>query len=151
MKNKKFTILVSCLVLLGILSMTPAIAQAQAQGGANTDTTQGGQNKITTVKLTNPLKKELGSVGDVVMKFVEIFSYIVIIFAVLMLVWTGLQFILARGNVDRMKELKNQLLWIVVGIAIVIGARVLVTIVINTLEATGTVDKGTIQNINRAL
>jgi hypothetical protein len=100
--------------------------------------------------LTNPLKG-INSVGQVVGKFAEIFSYVVILFAVLALVWTGLQFITAQGKADKITELRNRMLWIVVGIAIVIGARIIVGIVINTLQATGTVNPDVIQQANNAL
>jgi preprotein translocase subunit YajC len=74
----------------------------------------------------------------------------VIILAVLTLIWVGLQFILARGDVAKMKELKEWLLWIVVGIAVVISARLIVDIVINTLSATGTIDANTLNTIKSA-
>lgn len=81
---------------------------------------------------------------------IEIFTYLVILLAVLMLIWVGFKFVLAQGNVEEMKKLKNMLLWIVVGVAVVIGARIIVKVVINTLEATG-VDKNVIQSANNAL
>lgn len=98
-----------------------------------------------TFTLTNPLK--VNSVGDLVKDFVDIFSTVVIILAVLTLIWVGLQFILARGDATKMKTLKEWLLWIVVGIAVVISARLIVDIVINTLSATGTVDANTLNTI----
>lgn len=104
-----------------------------------------------TFHLQNPLDPKFNSVGSLVQGFLEIFSYLVVLLAVLMLIWVGLQFVLAQGKPDRMKELKNWLLWIVVGVAIVIGARIIVTVVINTLEATGTVSPGVIQNANNAI
>jgi prepilin signal peptidase PulO-like enzyme (type II secretory pathway) len=106
-----------------------------------------GSSQIFTLK--NPLKVD--SIGGLVQNFVEIFSYIVILFAVLALVYVGLKFILARGNVDEMKKLKDWLLWIVVGVAVVIGARVIVQVVISTLSASGTIDQGVINSTRDAL
>ena len=68
----------------------------------------------------------------------------------LAIVWVGFQFILAQGKPDRMNELKTWLLWIMVGIAVVIGARLMVDIVINTLGATGVVDQSVIQSVRSA-
>jgi hypothetical protein len=104
---------------------------------------------VPMVTLQNPLK--VNSIGGLVQDFVVIFSYIVILFAVLMLIWVGLKFILARGNVEEMKKLKSWLLWIVVGVAIVIGARVIVQVVISTLSASGTIDQRIINSTNNAL
>ncbi|MEI8249217.1 MAG: TrbC/VirB2 family protein [Candidatus Taylorbacteria bacterium] len=101
-----------------------------------------------TFAIKNPLN--VNSVGGLISKFVEIFSYIAILLAVLAIVWVGFQFILAQGKPDRMNELKTWLLWIVVGIAVVIGARLMVDIVINTLGATGVVDQGVIQSVRSA-
>lgn len=104
-----------------------------------------------TFYLQNPLSPQFNTVGGIVGGFLEIFSYIVILLAVLMLMWVGLQFILAQGNPERMNELKGWLFWIVIGVAVVIGARIIVTVVINTLNATGVVSPGVIQSANNAI
>ncbi len=101
-----------------------------------------------TVTLQNPLK--VNSVGELIQNFVDIFTYLVILFAVLMLIWVGLQYVLARGNAQKMTENSQRLLYIVIGIAIVIGARLMVQIVINTLKATGTVNTSVLNNANNA-
>jgi hypothetical protein len=102
----------------------------------------------STFAIKNPLN--IDSVGGLVTTFVQIFSYIVIIFAVLLIVYVGFRFILARGNVTEMNKLKEWLMWIVIGVAVVIGARVMVNIIINTLSATGVVDQSTIQSARNA-
>lgn len=102
-----------------------------------------------TFTLSNPLKVE--SVAGLVQSFVEIFSYIVIIIAVLALIWVGFQYIISRGDVKKMTDLKNWLFWIVIGVAVVIGARVIIEIVINTLAATGTLDQGTLNSVRDAV
>ena len=102
----------------------------------------------TGATLVNPIK--YNSVGGLIQGFVEIFSYLVILFAVLAIVWVGFQFILARGNSERLKELKTWLLYIVIGVAIVIGARIIVTVVINTLSASGVVNSNVIQSAQDA-
>lgn len=115
-------------------------------GTTNTNTQPAQQPKAqNTFTLSNPLK--VNSVGGLVKNFVNIFSVIVIILAVLTLIWVGLQFILARGDVAKMKELREWLVWIIVGIFVVISARLIVDIVINTLSATGTVDANALNTI----
>lgn len=135
-KSKNFRKLLPVLVLLVVV--VPIFSYAQESIGAS-----------PTFNLKNPLKVD--SVGGLVQSFVEIFSYIVILFAVLMLVFVGLKFILARGNADEMKKLKDWLLWIVVGVAVVIGARIIIEVVINTLSASGAVDQGIINSTRDAL
>ena len=99
--------------------------------------------------LSNPLTAN--SVGDLVKSFAMIFSYIVVLFAVLALVWTGLQFITAQGKPDKLTELKSKLLYIVIGVAIVIGARIIINVVINTLSASGVVNSQIIQHAKDAV
>ncbi|OHA24116.1 MAG: hypothetical protein A3B11_01295 [Candidatus Taylorbacteria bacterium RIFCSPLOWO2_01_FULL_44_26] len=108
-----------------------------------------GNGKI--IPLQNPLSKNLGSIGALIEKFLEIFSYIVIIFAVLLIVWVGLRFILSRGNPAELKKNGIWLSWIVAGVAIVLGARLMVSIIISTLESTGTVNKGVTDSARNAL
>lgn len=114
----------------------------------NTNTT--GSNGGTFF-LQNPLSDKFDSVGGLVSGFVEIFTYLVVIGAVLALIWVGLQFVLAQGNPARLSELKTWLLYIVIGLALVIGARIIVLVVINTLQATGTVSPGVINSAREGL
>ena len=105
--------------------------------------------------LQNPLCSSTSSfgctVGGIVGGFLAIVAYLAVLAGVLMIIWIGLQFVLAQGKPERMNELKTQLGWVLVGIAVVIGARILVTVVINTLQATGTVNSNVIQNADNAL
>ena len=145
------------LCILAVLAlMVPAYTFAQV-GGGNQTPPGGGQasGSNTSVQktetLTNPLSSKYNSVGGLISGFVEIFSYVAILFAVLALIWVGFQFILARGDPSKMNDLKSWLMWIVVGVAIVIGARIIIQVVINTLSATGTVSPGVIQSAENAV
>jgi hypothetical protein len=126
----------------------PLAVSAQQPNASTAKEPNASTKPAETFTLKNPLKVD--SVGGLVQNFVEIFSYIVILFAVLAIIWVGFQFIIARGNATRMSELKDWLLWIVVGVAVVIGARIIIQVVINTLAATGTVDERTIQSVQKA-
>lgn len=136
---------------------------ASNQGGTKGSSTASNLGNGTTVStpsftLQNPLCNKssnktckFDSVGGLLQGFIEIFTYLIILFAVLALIWTGLQYVLARGNPDEMKRLSNQLLYIVIGTAIVIGAGVIIDIVINTLSASGTVSSDVINSARGAI
>ena len=132
-------------------TQTPA---APATGGqAPIAPATGGQapvSKSTTFTLQSPLDPKVTSIGGLVQTFIDVISYILILFAVLMLVYTGLQYILAQGNSERIKELHKKLLWIVVGVAIVIGARVIIEVVINTLSAAHVINSSTFNQVQSA-
>ena len=103
-----------------------------------------------TFTLSNPLTG-VNSVSDIVFTFMKILSYLAVIFGVIMLMWVGLQFVLAQGKPEEIKKRSNELLWIVVGVGIILGARILITVVINTLSASGAVNSSIIQNASNAV
>lgn len=82
--------------------------------------------------------------------FVQIFTYLAVIWAVIMIIYVGLRFVLAQGNRDEIIKRKDQLLWLAVGVALIIGARIIVQVVINTLQSTG-VSSGVITNADKAI
>ena len=142
--------------LLLTVTVSPLIAAAASDTAivpppatGNTEMVPPVADNGATFTLSNPLK--VNSIGALVQSFVEVFSYVVILLAVLLLIYVGLQYVLARGNPQKIKELHSWLLWIVVGVAVVIGARVIVTVVINTLSLTGTVNQGVFNSANNAL
>lgn len=47
------------------------------------------------------------------------------------IVWTGVKFVLAQGNEEKLTEARTMLYWVLLGGAIVMGAGVLAQIVIN--------------------
>ena len=103
-----------------------------------------------TFTIQNPLSASNSTIGGIVQTAAQIFAYVVVLIGVLALIWTGLQYVLAQGNSEKLTKLKSQLLWIVVGIAIVIGARIIISVVINTLAASGVVNQNIINNAQDA-
>jgi hypothetical protein len=134
------------------------IGPGNSSSGANTGNSSAGDNtgnssagtNVGTFTLHNPLDPHITSVGGLVQTVIDVVSYILVLFGILALVWTGLQYVLAQGNSDRIKELHKTLLAIVIGIAIVIGARVIVQVVINTLQAANVVNSSTFNQVHNA-
>jgi hypothetical protein len=138
---------------------TSSTSKPPVEVKANADTTKpsvstdssskGNVVQKNSFKIENPLK--VNTISDLVQEAIKIASYVAIILAVLALVYVGFLFVMARGNTDKMTEYKTWLQYILIGVAIIIGARLIVSVVINTLEATGVVDKQVIQSANSAL
>jgi len=153
--SQAFILPVFLCLIVSLISIPTLNVYAQASGGNNTSSNgvTGGSNTApaTTFTLQNPLKKEIDSLGGLIEAFVEVFSYIVILFAVLAIIYVGLQYILARGNSEEITKRTDQLKWIVIGVAVVIGARIIVSVVINTLGASGVVDQSVIRSANNAI
>jgi len=146
-KNQIIFFITILTVFIGFSLPTVADTTVPSSGsggsaGANTS------NQIYT--LQNPLKVD--TIGGLVQTFVTVFSYVAVLFAVLMFIYLGFKYVTnaAAGNASEITKLHTQFMWLVVGVAIVIGARLMVQVIINTLSATG-VDPTVINNANNAL
>lgn len=150
---KKITkIFLSIFVLTAII--TPVhdslvSAQNKITEKADTSASKNGTSEIFT--LQNPLKVD--SIGGLINALLEIITYLLIILAVLMIIWIGFQFVYnaSVGNSSKLTELRSRLLWLVAGVAILIGARVIIQVVINTISATGSVSPQVIESANKAV
>lgn len=118
-------------------------------GGGSPYTTGGGANYATgggcgagngSFTLCNPLA--VSNFCDLVKALLNIVLAIGIPIAVLFLVWSGFRFILARGSQEGLGKAKENFKWVIIGIAIFLGAWTLATIIsatIQTLDKSGTV------------
>jgi hypothetical protein len=64
------------------------------------------------------------------------------IFAVLMFIWIGFQFVTAQGDEGKIKDAKEWFTYAVVGTAILIGSKVILEVIKSTLIDSGLVQKG---------
>lgn len=109
-------------------------------GGTTMDTGAGGPSQNQTfTKLQNPLKAD--SVEEIIFLAVDVAMYLGAIVAVLLIIFVGFKFVFAQGKAEELKKAKMWLLYIVIGLAILISAKVIVEIVKNTLVKSGVVDK----------
>ncbi len=67
--------------------------------------------------------------------------YLGISFAILAIIWVGFKFVLAQGNPEKIKEARTWFFYIIIGLAILISARVIVEVVQNTLIKSGVVNQ----------
>jgi hypothetical protein len=151
-KNKILTTLFITFLL--ICCSTLAVFAQDSVGGDGAKSDMGGAKQAPSniFTLQNPLNKNINSVGGLIQAVLEIITYLFIIFAVLMFIYVGFQYVTnaAQGNAKKIEELHHQLKWLVVGVAVVIGARVIIQVVINTIAATNTVSPSVIESANRA-
>src|SRR3989344_4121375 len=134
-------VVIFCMLLAVIATSSAVIVLAQGQGGRSG---QGGQGGAQNVGIQNPLK--VNSLSELITKVIDGASYLLIIFAVVAIIWQGMMLVLARGNPEKMKEASARLGYILIGVAIVIGARLLVGVIVNTLDSTGAVNDTTIDS-----
>ncbi|MEI6238342.1 MAG: hypothetical protein WCP15_02260 [bacterium] len=89
-----------------------------------------------TGQLCNPLSKGAGNdIFKLVATIVDLALTIASIAVVLYLIYIGFQYVMARGNENELKKLHETLIWTFVGIAIIFGAKLIVAILQNTINA----------------
>lgn len=116
-------------------------AQTPQSGGTNNTATEqsGGTNNTTGMpKLTNPVKG-INSIEDVLFKAVDIAIFLGVIIAVFMFIFIGFKLVMAQGEPKALGEAKNWFLAAVIGTAILIGSKVIVEVIKNTLTEAGVV------------
>lgn len=118
---KKIFWFVSAFILLGPIHRTLA--------GPATDTLNG----QGLLKLTNPLKWD--TVGEVINGIMDAVLVLGGVVAVIMIILSGFKLILAQGNTDKISEAKNMFFWTVIGIAVLFGAKVITSVIQNTVNS----------------
>lgn len=83
--------------------------------------------------ITNPLASK--TFEQLVLSLSQIITYIGVPIAALFIIYSGLKFVTARGNEDKINDAKNGLLWAIVGTGILIGAWVIVRILESTVKS----------------
>ena len=127
------TLLVSASLLMpGLLSfgVSPAYATALTElcsgiNGASAGSSCGPSGGTTTT-----------SISSVANTVVNIFTYVVGIISVIMLIVAGFRYVTSGGESSKVSGAKNTLIYAIVGIVIVLAAKIIVSFVANQ---TGTV------------
>lgn len=121
-----FAFIIFAAILL-FLAAPVAGVLAQTPGSGNT-----GQ---TDIRLVNPLKADSfsGLLTDILDFVVQIGTVVVI----LMIVYVGFMFVVARGNDGKISEARQALLWTLVGALILLGAKAISLGIQATVQALG--------------
>jgi Sec-independent protein secretion pathway component TatC len=143
---KKF--LISSLIIITLFIISSISVFAQSEMPDNSVTNPNSDSSITNPKptnnsvfptLSNPLKAN--SVTELLFSVVDMAMFIGMIVAVLMFIWIGFKFVMAQGNDKALSEAKSWFLYAVIGTAVLISAKLIVSVVQNTLTSTGLVNE----------
>lgn len=114
-------------------------------GGTRKDSVDTGTKKVTTtttsggkIGLENPLKVK--NISALIKASVDIMIFIGTIIAMLALIWAGFQFVLSRGNPEKLAEVKRWFMYIIIGAGILFASRIIITLIQETVNSTGLVD-----------
>lgn len=127
-KQSLKTIGISIVAFLVII--VPVFAQVNSGGSPPRNS---GSGVPESSVITNPLKAK--TITDLVQLITDIAFQFGAIVAVMMIIFIGFKFVLARGNEKELQGAKNMLLWTVVGIAVLFGSKVLAEIIQATVES----------------
>ncbi|TSC69600.1 MAG: Uncharacterized protein G01um101456_87 [Parcubacteria group bacterium Gr01-1014_56] len=126
--------------------LLPVVVAAQNPGtlpGSNQGTLPGSNPGVAVPTaqsshvLQNPLAGGVNSVCGLVIALLRAVTIIGIPIAVLFIVWAGFKFVLAQGSGTKIKEARDNLVAVLIGIAIFVGASLIANVIVNTLQDLG--------------
>jgi len=83
--------------------------------------------------LFNPLPG-VNSIPDFIVKVMDAIQPMILLMAVFFIILSGFQFLKAQGEPDKIKTAQTNIKWTLVGVAIVVGARALIALIIDILK-----------------
>lgn len=104
---------------------------------AETHTTQTPANKFElTVAVENPLgnKKD---VKDILAAVLQTIVKIALPVVIVMVIYSGFLYVMARGNPEAVSKAHKTLTWTLVGAAILLGAQLIATVLVETVSNIG--------------
>jgi len=124
-----------------VLMVLPAIAVADnvafpSSGNVSQPAAGTPANCVTGACLfNNPLGSTTlcGFVKNLVQAAITIFIPV----AVLFIIWSGFQFVFAQGRPKELQKARRNFYWTIIGLAIFLGAWILVTVIAATINAIG--------------
>lgn len=136
MKNELKKI-IGLLVLIVLLTPMVALGQPAQTGNNPSSQSQTGPNPSSQSQtgsfiFQNPLKGTTNSIPQLVNNLFDAIIQIGLVFVVMAIIYSGLQFILAQGNEDKLKKARSVFLYTVIGGVILLGAGVITEVVCNT-------------------
>lgn len=89
--------------------------------------------ETTKTTLTNPLKAKTFS--ELVESIAKLAAEIGVPIAAIFIIYSGLLFVTARGNEEKLKSAKKTFMWAMIGAAILLGAWVIAKAISTTIQA----------------
>lgn len=128
-KNKN-GLIVGTLFLLVFLPLI-TYAEQGSDNGNNSDNN-------TTITLDNPLGNKVNNLPSFIYMILDIVFQIGAVFAVLAIIYVGFMFVSARGDPAKLETARRAFLWTVIGIALLLGGRLVASIIGGTVSQVST-------------
>ena len=136
--NKKdfLKLIVLCSIFIWAVSFSSVEAVNHSVPNTDTPTRDSSIRPSSSGNLTNPLGKNrdfstlVGSVADIAFK-------IGFTLAVIFIIYSGLKFVMARGNPEELEKAKENLKYVLIGTGILLGASVIAKVIQATIKQLG--------------
>ena len=92
----------------------------------------------TTITLDNPLGNKINNLPSFIYMILDIVFQIGAIFSVLAIIYVGFLFVSARGDPEKLKTARTAFLYTVIGIALLLGGRLIATVIQSTISNVST-------------
>ena len=128
--KNKFVLIAGMIVLI---TFFPLVGHGKA---GNDD--GGNQNNNTTITLDNPLGNKINNLPSFIYMILDIVFQIGAIFSVLAIIYVGFLFVSARGDPEKLKTARTAFLYTVIGIALLLGGRLIASVIGSTIGQVST-------------
>ncbi|MEK7531434.1 MAG: TrbC/VirB2 family protein [Patescibacteria group bacterium] len=117
---------------LVLVFLSPYIVHGAHVGGTGGGTIGGtGGGSTGNNEIINPLG--IHSVSDLVSKLLDVVIKVGSVLAVVFIIYAGFKFVWARGNPGEIEDAKKTFYYVIIGTAIILGAKVVQEIIQNTV------------------
>ena len=102
------------------------------------DTENNSTKNDTIITLDNPLGNKINNLPSFIYMILELAFQIGAIFSVLAIIYVGFLFVSARGDPEKLKTARTAFLYTVIGIAVLLGAVLIATVIQSTISNVST-------------
>ena len=120
-----------CIMVLGFASFIVAPVAVFAQGGQLGGPQTGSGEVVGRVQ--NPIN--VSDLSEFVARVLGIILKIAIPIVAAFIIYSGLTFVLARGNSEKLEKAKTRLLYTLIGAGVLLGAWMIASVIKATIEA----------------
>ena len=102
------------------------------------DTENNSTKNDTIITLDNPLGNKINNLPSFIYMILDLAFQIGAIFSVLAIIYVGFLFVSARGDPEKLKTARTAFLYTVIGIAVLLGAVLIATVIQSTISNVST-------------
>ncbi len=139
--KKTFLAVLVVVIVFGSQMVVHAQLASPSPGNSKTASPSPGNNQKTAVPgnsalnihLNNPLTG-ISTIPEAINKILSIVIRIALPLIIIMFIYSGIQFITARGNPKKIEEAKNMFFYTVIGTLLVLGAWTITNAIVGTVN-----------------